>query len=203
MKVDIFNTDKKYNVIYMDPPWRFSQGIGPRKKFNEKGLKEELNVHYETMSDDEIRHFSFSQIADEQCVCVCWTTDAHLEVALDMLRNNGFTYKTVCFVWDKVKPTVGKWNVKRCEIALLATKGTAHGLLRSFKTQQLIVSPKTEHSAKPPEAYERLNEMFGDVPKIELFARRTCEGWDCWGNQAPGEDDTVKLPDKPKFSPLW
>lgn len=31
MKIDIFNTNKKYNIIYVDPPYRFSQGINPRK----------------------------------------------------------------------------------------------------------------------------------------------------------------------------
>ena len=24
MVVDIYNTDEKYNIIYADPPWRFS-----------------------------------------------------------------------------------------------------------------------------------------------------------------------------------
>lgn len=188
MYVDINNTDKKYNVIYMDPPWRFSQGICPRKTFTAKGFKEELNIHYPTMSDDEIRNFKFSQIACDNCVVLCWTTDAHLQIALDMLKNNGFTYKTIGFIWDKIKPTIGKWTVKNCEICLLATKGTAHSLLKSFKVRQLIQVEKTVHSAKPIEMYDRIEEMFGDVPKIELFARQSHIGWDCWGNQAP--DDT-------------
>ena len=24
MKVDIYNTDKKYNIIYADPPWHYN-----------------------------------------------------------------------------------------------------------------------------------------------------------------------------------
>ena len=191
MFVDINNTDKKYNIIYMDPPWRFSQGINPRKTFNEKGKKEELNLHYDTMSDDEIRNFKFSQIADDECVVLCWTTDAHLPIALDMLKNNGFTYKTIGFVWDKQKAYMGKWNVKQCEICLLATKGTAHKLLKSFKARQLISEPKTVHSAKPKQMYDRINEMFGnELPRIELFARIGMSGWDWWGNQSPTEETT-------------
>lgn len=42
MKVDIFTTDKKYDIIYADPPYRFSQGISARKTFLQKGSKEEL-----------------------------------------------------------------------------------------------------------------------------------------------------------------
>lgn len=183
MKVDIFNTDKKYNIIYADPPFRFSQGINPRKTFKDKA-KEELNLHYPTMSDKEIKEFTFSQIAADNCVLFCWTTDAHLEIALEMIKNNGFTYKTIAFVWDKEKAYMGKWNVKQCEICLLATKGTAHKLLKSFKARQLIREPKTKHSKKPNIVYDRLNEMFGeDIPRIELFARQHADGWDCWGNE--------------------
>ena len=28
MKVDIFDTNKKYNVIYADPPWEYKQSGG-------------------------------------------------------------------------------------------------------------------------------------------------------------------------------
>lgn len=182
MNVDIFNTDKKYNIIYADPPYRFSQGINPRKTFNHKA-KEELNLHYPTMSDKEIANFDFSRIAADDCVLLCWTTDAHLPVCLEMIKNNGFTYKTVAFVWDKQRGFMGKWTVKNCELCLLATKGKAHHLVKSFKVRQLIQEPKTAHSKKPIKAYESIEQMFGDAPKIELFARQHADGWDCWGNE--------------------
>ena len=183
MKVDIFNTTNKYNLLYIDPPYRFSQGINPRKTFNEKGKKEELNLHYPTMSDKQIKEFDIRNICADQCVMFCWTTDAHLPIALEFIKNNGFTYKTIAFVWDKEKAYMGKWNVKQCELCLLATKGTAHKLLKSFKARQLIREEKTIHSKKPTGAYERIEEMFGDIPKIELFARQSIDGWDCWGNE--------------------
>ena len=187
MFVDIFKTDKKYNIIYADPPYRFSQGINPRNTYKDKA-KEELNLHYPTMSDKEIMAFKFSQIADDDCVLLCWTTDAHLPICLEMIKNNGFTYKTIGFVWDKQKSIMGKWNVKNCEICLLATKGKAHHLLKSFKAKQLIQEKKYKHSQKPLQAYERINEMFGDLPKIELFARQHAEGWDCWGNEVESNE---------------
>ena len=191
MYVDIYNTDKKYNIIYADPPWRFSQGIHRRKDFVTKhNVKEELNIHYETMSDKEIIGFDVvGKIADEQCVLFLWTTDAHLQVAIKALTNWGFKYKTIAFVWNKLKPSIGKWNVKQCEICLLATKGTAHKLMKSFKERQYIEHLKEEHSKKPAEIRNRIVGMLGDVPRIELFARQTVEGWDCWGNEVGGEDE--------------
>lgn len=30
---------------------------------------------------------------------------------------------------------------------------------------------------------ERIEQLVGDVPKIELFAREEIKGWDCWGNE--------------------
>lgn len=183
MKIDIFNTDKKYNIIYIDPPYRFSQGINPRKTFKDK-CKEELNLHYETMSDKEIMNFKFSQIAAEQCVLFCWTTDAHLPIALEMIKNNGFTYKTIAFVWNKMRGYMGKWNVKQCEICLLATKGTAHKLVKSFKEKSYIEEQKTEHSAKPPCVRDRIVGILGDIPRIELFARQQVDGWGLLGERS-------------------
>ena len=184
MKIDIFNTDKKYQIIYADPPYRFSQGINPRKTFTQKGKKEELELHYPTMSDKEIFNFDIiGKIADEQCVLFLWTTDAHLQIAINSLTNWGFKYKTIAFVWNKGRGFMGKWTVKQCEICLLATKGTAHKLLKSFNEKSYIEEAKTEHSRKPEEARNRIERMFGNLPRIELFARQYADGWDCWGNE--------------------
>ena len=30
MKIDIFNTNKKYNIIYADPPWSYRNRGGTR-----------------------------------------------------------------------------------------------------------------------------------------------------------------------------
>ena len=67
---------------------------------------------------------------------------------------------------------MGKWTVKQCEICLLATKGTAHKLLKSFKEKSYLEENKTKHSKKPDEFRKGIERMFGDVPKIELFGRQ-------------------------------
>lgn len=175
---------KKYNVIYADPAWRFSQGINRRKDIREKfGTNEELSIQYPTMSDKEIIELNVADYADDNCVLFLWTTDAHLEVAIKAINNWGFKYKTVAFTWNKKRGFMGKWTVKQCEICLLSTKGTAHKLLKSFKEKSYLEENKTEHSKKPSEFRKRIERMFGDVPKLEMFARTRAEGWDAWGNE--------------------
>ncbi len=175
---------KKYNVIYADPAWRFSQGINRRKDIREKfGTNEELSIQYPTMSDKVIIELNVADYADDNCVLFLWTTDAHLEVAIKAINNWGFKYKTVAFTWNKKRGFMGKWTVKQCEICLLATKGTAHKLLKSFKEKSYLEENKTEHSKKPKEFRKRIERMFGDVPKLEMFARTRAEGWDAWGNE--------------------
>lgn len=175
---------KKYNVIYADPAWKFSQGINRRKDIREKfGTNEELSIQYPTMSDKEIIELNVADYADDNCVLFVWTTDAHLEVAIKAINNWGFKYKTVAFTWNKKRGFMGKWTVKQCEICLLATKGTAHKLLKSFKEKSYLEENKTEHSKKPNEFRKRIGRMFGDVPKLEMFARTRANGWDVWGNE--------------------
>ena len=47
----------------------------------------------------------------------------------------------------------------------------------------VIMTPIEEHSKKPDEIRKRIESLFGDLPRIELFARQYAEGWDCWGNE--------------------
>jgi N6-adenosine-specific RNA methylase IME4 len=73
------------------------------------------------------------------------------------------------------------------EICLLATKGKPRR--RASNIHQVIISHVEEHSKKPEEARRRIEVLTGDVPKIELFARRYSPGWDVWGNEV--ESDVV------------
>ena len=76
----------------------------------------------------------------------------------------------------------GYYTRSNAEICLLATKGKPLARL-SRSVHSVILSRVQEHSKKPDEARERITKLFGDLPRIELFARQYADGWDCWGNE--------------------
>ena len=183
----IFGTDKKYGVIYADPPWKFSS-----KELQLYGGKRftPIDKHYKTQSKDWIKSLPVSDIADSDCALFMWVTDAHLKEGIETMEAWGFKYVTIAFVWKKLHKkslktvaNLGAWTMKNCEICLFATKGSMLKHKKKNNVYQLIESERTLHSKKPEEARQRIEEIFGDLPRIELFAREHVSGWDCWGDQ--------------------
>lgn len=92
-------------------------------------------------------------------------------------------------MWEKVAKNGephygnGKTTQKCCETAWLAWRG--NGLKFRSKEKQLIKAPKGPHSRKPDESYTRLERMFGEVRRIDLFSRWIRPGWTSWGNEVP------------------
>lgn len=72
--------------------------------------------------------------------------------------------------------------------------------LKDRKVCQLIEYPRSAHSQKPIEARLRIERMFGDLPRIELFSRRKVEGWNCWGNEVESDID-LEAVSHPLYSP--
>lgn len=70
---------------------------------------------------------------------------------------------------------------------MLAVKGKPKRIANNIS--QLIFAPLQEHSKKPDIVREKIIELLGDVPRIELFARQKTEGWDVWGNEVESDID--------------
>jgi N6-adenosine-specific RNA methylase IME4 len=112
-----------------------------------------------------------------------------MEKSFEVIKAWGFKYATVGFVWikttnDKSKirgDGLGKYTISNAEYCLIAKKGKYWRQHKNVK--QIIMSPKDKHSKKPNEAKNRIIELAGDLPRIELFARQKSEGWDVWGNE--------------------
>jgi N6-adenosine-specific RNA methylase IME4 len=88
---------------------------------------------------------------------------------------------------------LGYWTRSNAEVCLLATKG--HPKRQSKRVHQVIDTPVEEHSKKPDVVRQRIVELMGDIPRIELFARQKIPGWDVWGNEVQSDiqlqgDDT-------------
>lgn len=175
---------RKYGVIYADPPWRY------RNKPSGRSPED----HYPTMHIDDIAALPVKELADENCVLLLWVTFPMLRDVWQVIDAWGFKYKTVAFVWIKLAPQkesihwgLGYWTRSNSEICLLATKGTPRR--KANNIHQVIISHVEEHSKKPEEARRRIEALMGDVPKIELFARRASPGWDVWGNEVECDID--------------
>ena len=174
--VDIFKTNKKYNIIYADPPWEHWMG----------GYKNATN-HYKTMPIEEICKLPVSNIADKDCILFLWVTFPILEDAFGVIKAWGFKYSTCGFVWMKKNKNgsnffgLGNWTRANEELCLIAVKGHTERLRTDIS--QIIESPVEEHSKKPDIVREKIVQLVGELPRIELFARQKKEGWDHWGNE--------------------
>lgn len=185
MKIDIFDTNKKYQIIYADPPWNFDA-------WSKKGDVKSVKNHYGTMKSYDIKALPVKQLADDNCVLFMWVTFPTIREAFSVIDAWGFTYKTCAFTWIKINKKsstpfwgMGYWTRSNAEICLLATKGSPKRV--SAAVHQVIFSPVEQHSKKPDEARERIVKLCGDIPRIELFARQAAESWDCWGLEAPDD----------------
>ena len=124
--VDIFKTDKKFNVIYADPPWKF--GSKQLQKYEGKRFRP-LEEEYDTMTVEDIKSLPIERMIKDDCALFMWVTDSHLKEGIEVIEAWGFQYITVAFVWKKLTnkgntcSNVAPWVMKNCEICLFATKG--------------------------------------------------------------------------------
>lgn len=181
--IDIFDTDNKYSIIYADPPWQYNARKNQKTKFGGGAMG-----HYPTMSMKEIGELPISKIADDNCALLMWCTFPYLDKQIKLFEKWGFEYKTLAFSWVKTNKVngapffgIGYYFKSNCEVCLLGVKGKMKPV--SNKVSSCIIAPKREHSRKPEEARDGIVKLFGDIPRIELFARQTVDGWDCWGNE--------------------
>ena len=175
----------KYKIIYADPPWQY-------KVYSKKGLGRTAESYYPTMRLEDIQALPVGELADSDCVLFMWTTIPLLEDCFSVMRAWGFEYKTVAFVWIKLNRKsdslfwgMGHWTRANAELCMVATKG--HPKRKSAGVHQVIISHIEEHSKKPNEARERIIQLMGDLPRVELFARQKTDGWDVWGNEVDSD----------------
>ncbi len=177
--------DKKYSIIYADPPWSY-------KVWSKKGDSGTAESHYPTMQKSDIQALPVQSICEDNAVLFLWVTAPCLQEGIDLCRAWGFTYKTIGFVWakrNKKTPSwfwgMGYWTRANVELCLIATKGKISRVAKNV--HQIIDTPISRHSEKPNEVRERIVRLMGDLPRIELFARQRVDGWDAWGNEVESD----------------
>lgn len=173
---------KKYNIIYADPPWRY----------DDKNCNGACANHYKTLSINDLKALRVNNLAADNCVLFLWTTYPMLSEALELIQAWGFKYKSIGFQWIKQNKSgkgfffgLGRWTRGNTEPCLIAVKGKPTRVANNIS--QLIFSPLEKHSKKPEIVREKIVELIGDLPRIELFARQKTDGWDVWGNEVPSD----------------
>ncbi len=191
---------KKYDLILADPPWQY----------NNKSSNGAADNHYNTTDFYSLTRLSIEKIASENSVLCMWYTGNFALEAIKLAEAWNFKVKNMfCFAWVKLnknagdridknppedsfdfmeilnsetKINCGNYTRQNIEMCLIATRGK--GLpRRSASVRQIIYSCLGEHSEKPKEVHHRLEELYGDVPRIELFAREKYGEWDVYGDQ--------------------
>lgn len=167
--------EKKYRVIYADPPWKYGNAMPEYVTTPED--------HYPAMSTIDICAMPINDICENDAVLFLWTTSPHLEETFEVIKAWGFKYKT-SFVWDKVKHNMGHYNSVRHEFLLVCTKGSCVPDVKKL-FDSVVTEERTTHSKKPETFREIIDTIYTDGNRIELFARNVNkEGWDVYGNQS-------------------
>ena len=166
-----------YKTIYADPPW-MERGGGK--------IKRGADRHYPLMTTKEICALPVEQIADaDGCHLYLWTTNNFLPDALEVVKAWRFEYVTL-ITWQKDRQGLGQYYRGITEHCIFArTKKALPYKIEDGKRQQGLTgfyAPKARHSEKPLEM-RRMIEKVSYAPRVELFARQACEGWDAWGNE--------------------
>jgi site-specific DNA-methyltransferase (adenine-specific) len=174
-----------YSVILADPPWKY---------YGDPNKDQACGKHYNCMTPEEIAALPVKMLCADRAVVLVWATCPMLDVAMDTIRAWGLHYRGVAYVWVKtradggiingqgVRPTLTKPTTELVLAASTVKRGRPLKILNEGQGQ-VVLAPRGEHSKKPDEVQKRIETLLGDVPRLELFARRKRPGWDAWGNE--------------------
>ncbi len=201
----------KYDLIYADPPWSYGNTISngaANDHYSTMNLTDIKRLPvWELASDNSVlvMWYTGTHVEEARAVAEAWGFDVRQMFLFTWIKfnalaegrfNRALEEQTIFDFTDlldllnaETRMNPGNYTRGNQESALVAVRGT--GLERvSRSVKQIIYSCQGEHSTKPAEARFRLEQLYGDVPRIELFARRPADGWDSWGN---GCDNSIQL----------
>lgn len=175
----------KYNIIYADPPWTYTD----KARAGDRGVE----FKYPTMNFKDISNLPVKNIAEDHAVLFLWATMPLLPEIIPVMTNWGFSYKTVAFTWVKRNKKalswfwgMGNWTRSNAELCLLGVRGKIKRVNAGIHS--IVEAPIGQHSSKPDEVRDRIVQLMGDIPRVELFARETDIGWDSIGYDINGKD---------------
>jgi N6-adenosine-specific RNA methylase IME4 len=181
--------EKRYKVVYLDPPWQYD---------GDPDKPQAAGKHYNGMSLAEMTTLPVPRLLDRPGVVLMWATSPKLDVALDLIRAWKLHYRGVAYVWVKttedgriihgqgVRPSITKPTTEYVLAASTQASGRPLKVLDESQGQVVLAPrPGGQHSTKPDVFRLLIEDLWGPVPRIELFRRGPAlPGWDAWGNEA-------------------
>ena len=179
--------DKKYDIIYADPAWKYptpEANLGRKTPTNTP-----LTLAYPSLSIEELCGLPVADIANDNSLLFIWIISIYMQKSFEVIESWGFKYVTIAFAWDKQLPVIGHYTHSQVELCLIAKRGCKPKPHVSRNEMQFVSAKKGAHSVKPVVVKRRIERMFPEASKIELFARplplfkQLSDGWDYWGNE--------------------
>ena len=175
---------ERFAIIYADPPWDYKGQLQHAGKGS--GDSGGAMRHYPTVTLDELKRLPIERIAADDGLLFMWSSSPHLDQAIDLGKAWGFAWATIAFVWNKMKTNPGFYTLSQCELCLVFKRGKIPSPRGARNVRQLVEVERGKHSSKPAEVRQRIETMFPNQNKIELFARERIAGWTPWGLEASG-----------------
>jgi len=171
----------------LDPPWDYKGQLQHSKPG--AGDSGGASRHYGTLKLKQMKQFPMRQLLNDDALVFMWITNPHLDQGLELLKSWGLKYSTVAFVWNKMKVNPGFYTMSQCELCIVGKNGKIPRPRGARNIRQYIEHPREQHSKKPDEVRSRIEQMFPDQSKVELFARHKSPGWSAWGDEVDSCED--------------
>ena len=174
-----YKEQKKYQIIYADPPWQYDFS---------KDNADKIEKHYPTMTVKDICALQIP--SDDNAVLYLWATAPKLLEALEVMKSWGFIYKTHC-IWDKCWIGMGYWFRGQHELLLVGVKGIISPPTQELRISSVLRTKRGEHSDKPDYIKSMIEKWYPTYSKLEIFTRNHTPllktNWDVWGNEVESD----------------
>lgn len=195
---------KKYKLIYADPPWPYgntaSNGAAEDHYSTMKMIDIKRLPVWDIADENSVLAMWYTGTHNQEAIELAeawgfnvrtmkrftWVkfnqlAERHINKALTAGEIEDF-YDLLDLLNTQTRMNGGNYTRANTEDVLIAVRGS--GLERlSAGIKQVVYSPLGAHSEKPWEVRHRLELLYGDVPRIELFSRSAAPSWHHWGNQ--------------------
>ena len=183
MKIDLYNTENKYDLILADPPWRQFRGGKKKVRKNSSGIE----LPYNTLSLYEIQEHlkQATSLCQENSILFLWTIDKYLFEAQEIAEGLGWKLHAR-MIWNKVTGIPAAFTVRYGhEYLLYMYKGKLLPVCKEErgKIHTVFTEQVKRHSQKPEISFEIIERLYPSCKKLEMYARKERDGWDCFGNE--------------------